>query len=348
MEANPLYIPLILWSMAALLLWLGIRGWRRKSVLGWAGNPKTTAELGYYPIMAGYLMGGILVLILALADAHARWGLGLTILLGILPPVLIFFLSRIRLKPLAPLKRISKLGKRKAPAEAEESVEISPQSRALATAALLAQVKGLDLHTLGGAVPGPRTQKLAQKRLRAAWQIEDAEDMEESLEWLMESGHRKEFHQQIGIIQHWNEEETNTYLAEVSAGKYGLDSPEEQDEERHRILMAQQNIHGLRGTSFMAWDYLRAIDLCREGFLAGYMESEAVWSQIYSLAQVLQSRYESWEQMGRAFLVGHEYWSVVQHQTEGPAYQRALALLLNNPDSYWNQIPWESSLYQRQ
>lgn len=345
MEANP-YIPVILWVGAAFLLWLGIRGWKRKSVLGWAGNARTSSELGYYPIMAGYLLGGILFLILALAETHRRWGWLYTILSAIVPLVSLYLVSRIKFGPISILKPLSRLRRKKASKD-DPITEITPQSRALATAAMQAQVKGLDLHTLGGTLPNPRSEKKARKRLKKEWQIEDAEDLAESLEWLMESGHRQEFHQQIGQIQHWTQEETDAYLNEVEAGKYGLDTPEEQEEERHRIAMAQQNIHGVRGTSFMAWDYLRAIDLCREGHLAGYLEAEEAWNQIISFAQVLQSRYESWEEMGRSFLIGHEYWSVVQHRELGPAYQRALALLLNNPDSAWNRVPWEATLYSR-
>ena len=169
MEANP-YIPNILWTGAAFLLWLGIRGWKRKSVLGWAGNPRTTQELGYYPIMAGYLLGGTLLLILALAETHRRVGWLYTILLAIIPLVTLYFVSRIKFGPISILKPLSRLKRKKASKE-DPITDITPQSRALATSAMQAQVKGLDLHTLGGTLPNPRAEKKAQKRLKKEWQI---------------------------------------------------------------------------------------------------------------------------------------------------------------------------------
>jgi hypothetical protein len=217
----------------------------------------------------------------------------------------------------------------------------------LATVAMLSKVEGKDYFLLGGEEPSERKSKLARKRLAREWDIRDADHFAEESEWLFEEGHRKEFQEMIQRVSQFSEAELSQFESEIDAGKYELHTEAAKTDERQRLRMAKDNLQDIRYLSFMAWDYLRFIQLMRAGFLGGYVEEEEAWSRIFSAAQVLQSRYDSWEEMNRSFLLAREFWSHTETQREGNVYRRALAQLLDDEKSPWQRIPWELPLYTR-
>src|SRR5262249_34037435 len=89
-------------------------------------------------------------------------------------------------------------------------------------------------------------------------------------------------------------------------------------------------------------DYMRYISLCRWGYLAGYFTEEEAWKYIMPTARLLQRIFSSWQEMGRNFLVGREFWS-----PEDPAKsytEYAYYRLLTEPQSPWRRLDWNQDL----
>lgn len=326
-----------------LFLWLSWRGIVKKQVVGGKGNVKDLRSVEFYGTILGYIIVGVSLFIVGLFLFHKAYGwqgpVGVVLALVLLL-VLLFQANKLKQ---ALIKSIKKPFEKKE----EPVLQASAPNWALATVAMISRCKGLDYDSLPGKSVNALVAKAAQRKLKREWDIHDEEDLENTLQWLLDHGHRHEFHEVIQRIGNMSNEGIEQYLQEIEEGKYDLDTAEDKAEERHRVEMIQENRYNVRFLSFMAWDYLRLIDLCRQAFVAGLIEEKEAWSRIMSAAQVLQARYESWRDMGQHFLYAREFWSISEYQRDGAMYEKAFEDLLNQPDSPWNQIPWETSLYKR-
>lgn len=65
-----------------------------------------------------------------------------------------------------------------------------------------------------------------------------------------------------------------------------------------------------------AWDMVRAVDLLRMGFAAGYLDEDDCWEKIRQVALVLQQHYKSWEELGAAFERGMHAWQDSRRQND--------------------------------
>ena len=66
-----------------------------------------------------------------------------------------------------------------------------------------------------------------------------------------------------------------------------------------------------------------------------------------SVAKALQSRYDSWKDMGEAYLMGREFWSAIDYSKKGRLYEKTLNRLLSDKRSPWNQIKWDMPLLKQ-
>ncbi|TAE60402.1 MAG: DUF1266 domain-containing protein [Bacteroidetes bacterium] len=348
MENQPLFIATLA-AVAVILLLLGRRGIRRRQVMGGSGNPLTPSQGGYYLIVGGYLIGGLMVLLATLVQVQKTYGSGILTAGLVLLLLIAWAIFRLRGKKVSLLslpQRIPSFRFRRKALKAAPAAP-TPSMWPLAAAALVSGARGMDYFQLGGAPPSPRAQALAQRKLRREWEIESEDDFFETLDWLFESGHRTEFHAFIQKVSTLNPEEVRQYREEITLGMYGLDTEQEQEEELHRVEMIRSNKDNVRYISFFAWDYLRLIEICRLGFLAGYIEEDEALARMLSVSQVLQSRYDSWAEMARQFLVAREFWSCVETQKDGAQWERTLDRLAEDEQSPWKIVPFNLPLYQR-
>ncbi|RMG75766.1 MAG: DUF1266 domain-containing protein, partial [Bacteroidetes bacterium] len=206
--------------------------------------------------------------------------------------------------------------------------------------ALLATAEGWSWDLLGGGPLSRPRRRQARKTLRREWDVRSTADFDEVQQWLMETGHRHEFHELIQRIAAFSPEEVSTYLQEVEAGAYELDTPEEQAEARHRVALIRENRYGIQQLSFMAWDYLRFIHLHRLGYVAGYQDEATTWSRLLSAGQVLRSRYDGWDRLHQDYLVAREFWSIIETQKEEARFRQAISYLQEDPKSPWQAESW--------
>ncbi|MEO0900409.1 MAG: DUF1266 domain-containing protein [Bacteroidota bacterium] len=332
--------PILVLVGSLLLALLAFRGIKKKEVVGGKGQAKGSNTLQYYLILAGYLFGAIALFLLGMVMLYQDQ--------GIAGPIVLILLFALLYVANAQADKLSKhaanwfksLFKKKEP----PGINPSAHNWALAAVAMISRLKGLDHQSLAGKEHSPLLVKGIQRSLKRDWEIKDKESAEEVINWLMEEGHRKEFHQNIERIQRMDKAALATYMEEVKQGKYEFDSDELKEEELHRIELIDNNTYNIAYLSFMAWDYLRMIDLCRSTFVANYLSDKEAWSIVLSAAQVLQARYDSWAEMGQSFIYAREFWSIVEHRRNGGAYQKAYEDLLNQPDSPWNQMDWSTQL----
>lgn len=347
MILDPRSIPLLLLGGSLFFLWLLRRAWRKKQVINLSGEVRGTDHYQYFLILLGYLLGSVALLIVAIIQVQQTEGwttvVGYAVAILVLGVIIWQAPKRAKqvLKAAKPPRLLPKLRRR------QPVIQVTDAHQwALAAASLLAQPKGRDSTTLAGAEGTPMKRRAAQRWLKKEWDITSEEELDETLTWLFETGHRAEFRTSIGRLSQLLPEEAEVYLAEVAAGKHGFEDEEERAEEIHRVQLVQENTYDIRYMSFLAWDYLRYIELCRVGYLVAWLSETEAQQALVSAAQILQSRYESWEEMGESYLHAREYWSSVEMDRDGQAYQRVFRRLLTEPQSPWQQIAWDLPLYK--
>ena len=213
------------------------------------------------------------------------------------------------------------------------SSELAKREWALGCAAVLTE-KNHDSHTLLGGCPLTEADKADKRRLLSgSWGINSREELFKTLERIDHAGHRAVFEETARLLSHLSQREYQMLLRKT-------DNPEVQN----KLRIARQNYKRLRSKSLYGWDYSRGICLCRWAYVAGFISEQEAWEHIMPMAQLLQERFDSWEDLGRNYLIGPRFWSYEETQKVGWEFDDAVQRLLDMQSSPWNRYPWNMKL----
>jgi hypothetical protein len=103
-------------------------------------------------------------------------------------------------------------------------------------------------------------------------------------------------------------------------------------------LVEPKDVEAFR--DLFAWDAARLVHVARHAFHAGFIAEAATWSYIRPMARETQRHYPSWAEYGRRFARGRSRWLTERDET----FDRAIAELLEDPNSPWRQLAWTTPL----
>ncbi|MDP5171867.1 MAG: DUF1266 domain-containing protein [Bacteroidia bacterium] len=340
-------------GLGLLMLIIGYRAVRKKRILGSSGEVRGATDPRFYLRVGGFWLAGLFMMVFAAMSFHRQYGwVSLTVYVLLL--CLLFWLmlrfSLVRKgigKATVSLFNRKKKEKRSIDQEPDQGDISTPQLWALAAAALPGAMRGLDSASLAGRSLSSSNERRAQKWLKNEWEVDDAEELEEVQDWLIETGHRTEFFDEIQRFRLFTEEYTAGFIHRLETGQEEAQTPDEIEEMKGRLRLVAEKGQSLTDVGFLAWDYLRYLDNCRAGYLAGFLEEDEAWDAMLGASQVLQSRYDSWEECGEAFLMAREYWSTVETEKDGVMWRKAFLQLRESPQSPWREIDWALPLYKR-
>ncbi len=166
------------------------------------------------------------------------------------------------------------------------------------------------------------------------WGINSREDLFDMFIRMDERGHRKRFEKMGAYVESLTEEQYEQLLEDSKDDK----------EKLQEIRVAKKYYRELGDKSILGWDYSRDIYLCRSGYAVGYISEEEAWQRIMAVAQILQKKFDSWEDLGRNYLIGRQFWSYKYTKEGHYKYQDAFQRLLDMPTSPWNKYPWDLDL----
>ncbi len=173
-----------------------------------------------------------------------------------------------------------------------------------------------------------------KKSLDRWWEVKNRNDLFDSLRWIEEGGHRRRFDDWGKYIQTLDEEQYQNLVKEKSS-----------DEEKLcEILIAKKYYEKLGEKSLLGWDFSRYICLCRWGCLVGYISEDEAWERIMPVAEMLQEKFDSWEELGQNYIIGRQFWSHKYTAERGDLYEDAFQRLLDMRSSPWNKYPWDMDL----
>jgi hypothetical protein len=166
------------------------------------------------------------------------------------------------------------------------------------------------------------------------WGVKNRKDLLDALKWIDIGGHRSRFEGLGKVIQDLDDEKYQELL------KRYKDKPET----LQKIQIAKEYYQKLGEKSILGWDYIRYICLCRWGYAVGYISEEEAWEKIIPVAKMLQKTFDSWEDLGRNYLIGRQFWSYEYTKKEGYLFEESVQRLLDMPLSPWNKYPWNMDL----
>ncbi|MBL8857107.1 MAG: DUF1266 domain-containing protein [Planctomycetes bacterium] len=202
---------------------------------------------------------------------------------------------------------------------------------ALLPSAILFERNGMSHVLLGGGQRDAKYVATVKAMLNDSWEIKTEDDLITQLEWLKSEGHRKAFTRRFKEVAKLSEKDLEKSLAKLKDDAERANARTEWNNAKRALA--------LKG-GVIAWDYARAIALCRWGYAAGMLSEEDVWKRVEPFAKELQAAYASWEEMNEAFLIGREAWHPGGNAETVAAYEK----LAKSESSPFKSTPWNLKL----
>jgi hypothetical protein len=214
--------------------------------------------------------------------------------------------------------------------QAKKETLSDSQKWALATAAIPKKANGMELDIMGGGASDSDYVSALREMLKNDWEVADRASALGAIKALREEGHRQEFDLMLKDISAMD----GAGLARLLAD-YAQD-PELQ--KRIRLVHAQKD--AVDKKSITAWDYCRLIYLAECSYRSGYITEQEAWQEIMPAAEIIQSTFSSWREMGDNYLLGREFWSGARE----PRMVVANRFLLTDPKGPWATLAWKLPL----
>ncbi len=204
------------------------------------------------------------------------------------------------------------------------------QRWALGASAVLTHIHDGSFEWLGGWPPGPEGGARAHALLEEGWGIASRQDLLGVMEWLRREGDRAEYKDLLETLE------------SLPAGTDPVETvrdPEDPEISRKMgfVLTHRKEIGS---SSLMAWDFGRLASLIGWGRIAEFLEPEDAWRRILAASRRIQSTYESWDEFGRHYFLGYEFWQ----GTADEDAREVCEFLLRDLRSPWFRVPWDEDL----
>ena len=156
---------------------------------------------------------------------------------------------------------------------------------------------GLDYKYLGGVESKDAiTKQRIQQSLKDSWDINSREDLDSTIQWLLDEGHN------ASMMQEYKEMGLDQYSREEVA------SLSKEDSVAYNLCIYDA-VTTYEDNAILAWDLSRAIQLAIWGYEAGYYEYDEAIEKSLEISKNLQQAYDSWDNMMASYFYGYQYWS---------------------------------------
>lgn len=146
--------------------------------------------------------------------------------------------------------------------------------------------------------------KEARATLKEWWDIKNKEELEQSLNWLLNEGH-----QQLYATYRKALDENGGASADidkVDLKKYGLDADEAP---KARLKVIKDNYAAFSKAGIKSWDLARYINNVCIAFQADYLSSDEAIVWLSKASPVAKQHYDSWDTYFKDFNLGRQFWT---------------------------------------
>lgn len=173
------------------------------------------------------------------------------------------------------------------------------------TYAILTVLNQCDYRIYSGNQPNAASKLIAKALLENSWGVTDRASAEESLQWLLDEGHRVSMAEELSYLEEMGLADVDAdQRADAILSVFDLDAQQAEDYAAWFSLYEQYG-----QDTAAAWDYSRAMWLLSYYYLAEYYTEEESLEQSLTLAKTIQSTFDSWDSFMESYFAGYEYWS---------------------------------------
>lgn len=182
--------------------------------------------------------------------------------------------------------------------------------------------------------------------LENSWEVNNREELFETIDWLESSGHRIYFDMIWQKLRTLPKAEWRSGIKELELQALSI-----KDIQPERLKAFFANIvtgypmllqHGcfstMKDPDITSWDFARAINLCRFGFDVEFLTREEALAKIKYFASKMYSIYDSWKSLSEGYLVGFAMWNGDEGNIEELLEQHDV--LLTHKKSLWTKVTW--------
>ncbi len=207
---------------------------------------------------------------------------------------------------------------------------------ALGLGAITNQMNGHLFNVLGGDLPTKSYIAEIKQSLESAWGVRGRTSAFETIKWLKEEGHSKEFK---GFLAYIPDEKYNAFL----------NDPDEADGTKAFLKFLKQTtsngsktLDNYKKNGLMAWDYSRLVHVCGLAYIAGYITYDEAWNEIMEAAKKVQKAYTDWKNFGYQYSLGRYFWS--ESKDKYNSCNMAVIMLGWYSESPWVMYDWNLNL----
>jgi hypothetical protein len=187
---------------------------------------------------------------------------------------------------------------------------------------------------LGESALDLRTRTGLVATLRGTWGVRGRDDLLRVLEALRQRGLHADYDE---LLAHLQDHPDNRDWLQRKTAEW------RHPEFERRLKVVRTHASQLGPAGILAYDISRYVNLARWGYQVGYLSGSETWQIVMAAARLAQSRYDSWDAYGQAFLVGRDFWGGATAASTS-AFEHAVHDLLSRPDGPWRVQPWRQNL----
>jgi hypothetical protein len=186
-------------------------------------------------------------------------------------------------------------------------------------------------------------EQFCREQLSEWWDINNTGELQETLAWLQESGHRIEYDIIWQAINAVSMKESKAFLRdhiatnelEEAVVMERLRNTREALELFRERKLTTENLQ----PDMLIWDFGRIINLSRSGYDAGYITYEQAQEYIQACVPLVKRTYTSWKHLSVSYQFARCVWNGVE-MGSFEILRNNMEYLLATPESPWVRLPF--------
>jgi len=165
--------------------------------------------------------------------------------------------------------------------------------------------------------------------LETAWGILNRDDALNTLEWLIEQGHRIEYDETYLSLK------AGEPVDEEQFGESKKCYEEVKAVIKELLKWTDEDFRHIQ--TIAAWDYDRAVNIARWSYALGYITEEEVWSYIKRAATQASQTFENW----KSYYISFAFGRAIAYKASAYDTVYGTEDLMKDQNSIWNEFPFK-------
>ena len=221
-----------------------------------------------------------------------------------------------------------------------ETTDLTPEQQwGIACGADLALLNDHPLNTLETDV----SKSMIRQQLSDWWGVDGKDELQDMFNYLAEGGHRFRFAHVDKALRMSGTAEAKKYLKDNLNEDFDTAMDWFRNMREAYEQFAEDGLLPENASlpNLIAWDYVRVINLCRNGFDAKYISKKEALEQIMITARKLQKEYSSWKELSVCYQFGRYVWG---GDDQYEMLKEGMEELLSDENSPWINLDWNMKL----